>query len=141
MCGPRLFSQQTSGAQVNHTCGLGGFVNRLLNCSETVHGQLGNALVAERAPSRSPHRASAENLRGGVGDCTLPARLPDTRGLPLPRSAGGSGEGHPGVERNAAPVGAAVPVELPAQGQVSCGERRDVRGGRRRCAPGVLARG
>lgn len=30
----------------------------------------------------------------------------------------GSGEGHPGVERHAAPVGAAVPVELPAQGQV-----------------------
>lgn len=29
-----------------------------------------------------------------------------------------SGEGHPGVERHAAPVGAAVPVELPAQGQV-----------------------
>lgn len=31
---------------------------------------------------------------------------------------GGSGEGHPGVQRHAAPVGAAVPVELPAQGQV-----------------------
>lgn len=31
---------------------------------------------------------------------------------------GGSGEGHPGVERHEPPVGAAVPVELPAQGHV-----------------------
>lgn len=54
----------------------------------------------------------------------------------------GSGEGHPGVERHAAPVGAAVPVELPAQGQVGCGEREGGReagreGGRRQClSPG-----
>lgn len=40
----------------------------------------------------------------------------------------GSGEGHPGVERHAAPVGAAVPVELPAQGQVGCGETERGRG-------------
>lgn len=54
----------------------------------------------------------------------------------------GSGEGHPGVERHAAPVGAAVPVQLPAQRQVGCGHReggREARGerGRRQClSPG-----
>lgn len=64
----------------------------------------------------------------------------------LGRAGRGSREGHPGVERHAAPVGAAVPVELPAQGQVGCGEKRGrgrpgLRGGRRQRAQVAAGRG
>lgn len=41
------------------------------------------------------------------------------------------------MERHAAPVGAAVPVELPAQGQVGCGDRQGGEEGKQSVRGGV----
>lgn len=82
----------------------------------------------QRRPRRARLlRAVIQSKRGEPGRSRAPAllrrqvRIPEVLTAELPGR--GSGEGHPGVERHAAPVGAAVPVELPAQRQVGCGER------------------
>lgn len=100
---------------------------------------------APRSPgcfqSEAPSLDTGRNhLRASVR--SVPATTPGegTRpGFTSITFTGRSGKGHAGVERHAPPVRAAVSVQLPAQGQVGCGRRRQ--GVRRLAQSFTLPRG